>query len=318
MLSIIVPVYKAERYLGRCVDSILVQTFTNFELILVNDGSPDSSGELCEQFSAKDHRIKVFHKKNGGVSSARQLGLDNAIGEYVIHVDPDDFIEPTMLEELYSEALKENADMVICDYYKDHKGVSQYISQKPTALLPNIVMEEMLYKLHGACWNKLVKRECFVKYGIRFPMEFSLQEDLYVTLSLLKENIVIAHCPRALYHYTIGNNENSISNSYHYSENTFKEDIIKRNMFCQLMSGHPLSKDVRCLLSISMVARAYAADYFSSLEFMRRMHVYRGDVRSFKYLPIRTRFKLYASCIGLYGFLKLLSDLKKYCKHRNE
>lgn len=98
-ISVIVPVYKAEAYLHRCVDSIIAQTFTDWELLLVDDGSPDRSGDICDEYASKDARIRVFHKENGGVSSARQKGLDEAIGEYTIHADPDDWVEPTMLEE---------------------------------------------------------------------------------------------------------------------------------------------------------------------------------------------------------------------------
>ena len=103
-ISIIVPVYKAETYLSRCLDSIINQTFKNFEVLLIDDGSPDCSGEICDKYAAMDTRIRVLHKENGGVSSARQMGLDNAKGEYTIHADPDDWVEPNMLEELYKKA----------------------------------------------------------------------------------------------------------------------------------------------------------------------------------------------------------------------
>lgn len=121
-ISIIVPVYKAEPYLHRCVDSILAQTFTEWELILVDDGSPDQSGKICDEYAKKDQRVKVIHKVNGGVSSARQKGLDEARGEYTIHADPDDWAEPNMLEELYNEASKKEADMVMCDFICEYKS----------------------------------------------------------------------------------------------------------------------------------------------------------------------------------------------------
>lgn len=94
-LSVIVPVYKAEKYLHRCVESILTQTFTDFEILLIDDGSPDRSGEICDEYAKKDSRIKVFHKLNGGASDARNVGLDNAQGEYVCFVDSDDVVDPT-------------------------------------------------------------------------------------------------------------------------------------------------------------------------------------------------------------------------------
>ena len=115
VISIIVAVYKAESCLRRCVDSLLAQTFQDYEILLVDDGSPDRSGEICDEYARKDNRVRVFHKENGGVASARQCGMNNARGEYVIHADPDDWVEPNMLEELYGKAKEENADVLICD-----------------------------------------------------------------------------------------------------------------------------------------------------------------------------------------------------------
>ena len=98
LVSVIVPVYKAEKWLHRCVDSILTQTMEDFELLLIDDGSPDRSGEICDEYAAKDSRVRVFHKENGGVSSARNLGLDNAKGEYICFLDSDDWIDSETLE----------------------------------------------------------------------------------------------------------------------------------------------------------------------------------------------------------------------------
>ena len=102
-VSVIVPVYKAENYLCHCVDSLLAQTFPDFEILLIDDGSPDHSGDICDEYARKDSRVRVFHKENEGVSSTRQCGIDNAKGEYTIHADPDDWVEPDMLEELYKK-----------------------------------------------------------------------------------------------------------------------------------------------------------------------------------------------------------------------
>ena len=209
-ISVIVPVYKAEAYLHRCVDSILAQTFQDFEVLLIDDGSPDRSGEICDEYARKDRRVRVFHKENGGVSSARQCGMDHAQGEYTIHADPDDWVEPMMLEELYKKAKEEDADMVICDYFVEERKKTKRIIQKPSALDHNVVLEELFQQLHGSCWNKLVRRACYKEFGVKFPLELSCCEDLYVNACLAAEDIRITYLNKAFYHYDQVINGNSL------------------------------------------------------------------------------------------------------------
>ena len=116
-LSIIVPVYKVEQYLNRCVDSILNQTYRNIEIVLVDDGSPDRSGEICDRYAKSDERVKVVHKKNGGVSSARNIGFSSSTGEYIGYVDSDDYIAPTMYEDMIDVLEKNDLDIVCCDAF---------------------------------------------------------------------------------------------------------------------------------------------------------------------------------------------------------
>lgn len=111
-VSIIVPVYKAEPYIRKCIDSILSQTFTNFELLLIDDGSPDNCGKICDEYAELDTRVHVFHKENGGVSAARNLGLDHAKGDYVCFIDSDDWIDPDMLETLIGWEQKKQTDLL--------------------------------------------------------------------------------------------------------------------------------------------------------------------------------------------------------------
>lgn len=210
-VSIIVPIYKAENYLSRCVDSILEQTFTEFELLLIDDGSPDKSGIICDEYALKDSRVRVIHKKNGGVSSARQCGMDNSLGDYTIHADPDDWVEPNMLKELYSKALEEDSDMVICDFLIERKTGQEYIKQEPSSLDNNTVLKELFLQLHGSCCNKLIRRECYKEFNIRFPNEMSLWEDGYVMFNLTMHPIKISYLPGAYYHYDNCINENSIT-----------------------------------------------------------------------------------------------------------
>ena len=211
-VSIIVPVYKAEQYINRCVNSILAQTFTDWELLLVDDGSPDKSGEICDGYAKQDKRIRVFHKENGGVSSARQKGQDEAQGEYTIHVDPDDWVEPNMLEELYRKAKEDDADMVICDYYKNTFHHQTYIKQNPSHVDCKTVLYELMFqRLHGSCWNKLIRLTCYSKYGISFPAKMNCWEDLFVNVCLLShDEMRIIYLPKAFYHYDCEMNPNSL------------------------------------------------------------------------------------------------------------
>lgn len=210
-VSIIVPVYKAEAYLHRCVDSILAQTFTEWEMILVDDGSPDRSGEICDEYAKKDSRIRVIHKENGGVSSARQRGLDESIGEYTIHADPDDWVEPTMLAEMYQKAKDEDADIVMTDFFQNKGHCQEYIGQKPKEINRKEVLRELLFQqLHGSCCNKLVRRVCYSRYGICFPYGMCCWEDLYVNVCLLTNDVKITYLPKAFYHYDCAENQNSL------------------------------------------------------------------------------------------------------------
>ena len=210
-ISIIVPVYKAETYLYRCVDSILAQTFTDWELLLIDDGSPDRSGDICDEYAQKDTRIRVIHKENGGLSSARQRGLDESIGEYTIHADPDDWVEPEMLEGLYNKAKEEDADMVICDFIYEYKTRSIICKQHLDSCDAEYILKQMFsQQLPGMCWNKLIRRECYIKYNISFPKDIIRWEDLYVICSLLMHPIKCAYLSKAFYHYDQIVNNNSI------------------------------------------------------------------------------------------------------------
>ena len=181
LISVIVPIYNAENYLHRCLDSILAQTLTDFELILVNDGSTDCSGKICDEYALKDNRIKVIHKSNGGVASARQMGVDNALGNYTIHADPDDWVEPTMLEELYKKAIEKDADMVICDFYVQTCNTCITRTQRISEESSDATLLALLsHKLHGSLWNKQIRLECYKKFNIRFLEGLNFCEDYLV------------------------------------------------------------------------------------------------------------------------------------------
>lgn len=297
-ISVIVPVYKAEAYLHRCVDSLLAQTFTDFEVLLVDDGSPDRSGAICDEYARRDSRVRVFHKENGGVSSARQYGLDNALGDYTIHADPDDWVEPDMLEALYAKATAEDADMVICDFYVEQNGTQTYRRQQPSALDHETVLRELFQQLHGSCWNKLVKRACYDTFGVRFPQDFSFCEDVYVNASLLVHDIRIAYLPKAFYHYTTDINSNSIVNRY--SKEIQRQDLRLYHSLDKLLSETSACNIFRKHEAFIITLRAFHAHIDTRKTFKEKYYQFRWHIYQNKNFGLFLKTILFLSCIGLY------------------
>lgn len=205
-ISIIVPVYNLEDYLPKCVDSILAQSFTNFELILVNDGSTDRSGEICDAYASIDHRVKVIHQKNGGVASSRNTGLEVAQGEYIGFVDNDDYINETMLELLYKNAVDHSSDIVVCDFLSVNEG--KRIESKNVDAdyrvrhYNNIEALHQLYTVNNVTfvvpWNKLYKKYLFddIKYKVG-----SINDDENIVHELLFHSHKITYIQMELYYY---------------------------------------------------------------------------------------------------------------------
>ena len=213
LISIIIPVYKVEKYLEECIDSVRNQTYTNLEIILVDDGSPDSCPRMCDDFASEDSRIRVIHKKNGGLSSARNAGLNIFNGEYVAFVDSDDVIDCEMIKNLYDSLLTTNADICCCRYYKNvNKFENLNISDFKTEIFNNIEILEDLYcnKLQNViCCNKLFKKSLFQQ--IRFP-DGKICEDIFTTYKLFYETNRVSKISYIGYFYrdTIG----SITNTF--------------------------------------------------------------------------------------------------------
>ena len=178
-ISVIVAVYKAEAYLHRCVDSLLAQTFQDFEILLIDDGSPDNSGKICDDYAKQDVRIRVFHKENEGVGSARQCGIDHARGEYTTHVDTDDWVEPTILEDLYRKAKEEDADMVLSDFFLEYRDNIKYEKQQPSSLKIKSILLDLLFndKVRVSLCGRLIRLSCYKNNNIKFPLHLKYGED---------------------------------------------------------------------------------------------------------------------------------------------
>lgn len=217
LISIIVPVYNTEKYLSKCLNSIIAQTYKNWEAILIDDGSPDNCGKICDEYATKDKRFKVIHQKNGGVSIARQTGLDNATGDYIIHCDPDDWIEPTMLEKMLNYSISQDADMVICDIIEEQASGPRYFSQHFDIPISAKEVQGLIInnKIFGSLWNKLVKTSC-VKNITFSPTNISYCEDTLFNIKVLNQEIKVVHLAKAFYHYNL-TNTGSICHSYNAS-----------------------------------------------------------------------------------------------------
>ena len=203
LISVIVPVYKVEPYLRQCVDSVLAQTYPNLEVLLVDDGSPDTCPAICDEYAEKDARVRVIHKENGGLSDARNAALDVARGDYVGFVDSDDWIAPRMFEELMATALRCRSDVTVCGYTESN-GVRD-LETKSLAAHEKVYAVEDAFRevlLTGEILvimcNKLYKRELFD--GIRFP-KGELFEDGAIFYKLFGRSRLIAHTGTVGYYY---------------------------------------------------------------------------------------------------------------------
>lgn len=203
LISVIVPVFKVENYLNRCVDSILNQTYTNFELILVDDGSPDRCGQICDDYANKDSRVKVIHKENGGLSDARNAGIDIAVGEYYTFVDSDDWAHTDYLSILYYLLKDTSADISVCSYIRtDNEKVKCDLNNTQIYELTNLEALEFLcnsfYRQMVTAWGKLYHKSLFS--DIRFPVG-KIHEDEFITYKLLYKAKKIALTTKQLLYY---------------------------------------------------------------------------------------------------------------------
>ena len=199
-VSIIVPVYNIENYIRVCVESILAQTYASLELILVDDGSKDNSGILCDEYAVIDPRVKVIHKENGGVSSARNAGLRQAKGDWIMHVDGDDWIEPDIIESLIEAAKATEADLVFSDFIK--YGPNAGNNQLPSWNSDKIdSMSRYIAYVMTTIWGSIAKRSLYIDHSLKSPEGISYCEDFHLIVRLCHYAKKIANVHRPFYHY---------------------------------------------------------------------------------------------------------------------
>ena len=259
LISVIVPIYNVEKYLKKCVDSIIAQTYTNIEIILVDDGSPDNCGVICDEYEKKDNRIRVIHKKNGGLSDARNAGLDICRGEYISFIDSDDFVAPYFLEMLYNAITQNNTCISLITHavnFLDNKKFENNITFskgltdcKIKCVSAYEILESLMYQkvLCGAQFY-LYKREIFD--NLRFPLG-CLYEDLATTYKAIIKSNKIAIVDSDVYAYRVRND--SILRKPFNNEKMIIIDITRS-----------LYKDI-CFYDLKLqnaaASRAFAANY---------------------------------------------------------
>ena len=201
VISVIVPVYNVEKYISMCIDSILAQTFKDFELLLIDDGSPDKSGEICDEYALKDSRVRVFHKENGGVCSARNLGLDNATGEWVTFIDADDWVSTGFIENLYNPILADNTIEFVqagCTNYINDKIAE--IEQKYEYLL-NDNPVYLFNHFRGLTVSKLFNLNIIRTNELNFDEKMRIGEDMAFTLDYILHIKKYCFIPEVGYYY---------------------------------------------------------------------------------------------------------------------
>lgn len=244
-ISVIVPVYKVEPYIHKCVDSILGQTFSDIQVILVDDGSPDRCGDICEEYARKDTRVQVVHKENGGLSDARNTGIPYAEAKYVIFLDSDDYIEKDMLEYLYTNIKEANADMATCGIYEVYKDRIEAQKEKDDFVCSGEDAFRCILRGHtirGEVWNKLIRKECMV--DLRFP-KGRLYEDIYYTVDLMQRVKKVAVGTKPKYYYL--HREDSITGRAYRPQLFDIIDGYTKNYQVVKRAFPSLEKEAQCL-----------------------------------------------------------------------
>ena len=282
--SVIVPIYKVEKYLVRCIEGVLSQTFSDFELILVDDGSPDNCPAICDEYAKKDNRITVIHKENGGLVSARQAGIKIAKGEYVFHLDADDGVEKDALESAFEIISKTNADIVSFSYrnYKNgqvsepvndvldeglynRKDIEEHIFPK---LLADKNMQHSLYFL----WGRAIKRSLATENQLNVSTEISLGEDLVciVPCMLQAQKVYVSHKP--IYLYTV--RDESMSKSFNTRQITLISSVVEFLRELEVPQNIDFDGQIArysFFMSFAILAAAAEGNHFDAIEELKKL-----------------------------------------------
>ena len=304
-VSIIVPVYNVEKYFDKCIESILGQTYKNIEIIIVDDGTKDNCGKKADEYAQKDSRIKVFHKENGGVSSARNYGVRHASGEYCAFVDSDDYVTEDFIKVMITLANNTNADIIMCNYYNCYVNRNRQSSKlKKYEQIKEFTSDEFLDRLYcypgsfSFVWNKLFRRDLF--QNIEF--EDMLCEDSQIMLSLVDRSKRILLTPKILYYYRRRKSSmiNGKQETVLYYEMKWLENHMKRLKASNREHLFLMAQK----LYISKILEKYC--YCQKQTRNKLKYIVRKEMRSFKKnkeFPIKVRIKYYFASLNpsIYG-----------------
>ncbi len=239
LVTIVLPIYNVEKYLKRCIQSVVNQTYRNLEIILVDDGSPDNCPSICDEWAKKDNRIKVVHKANAGLGMARNTGIDNATGEYIFFLDSDDCVDETLVEKCVASAQENNSDVVVFsrhNVYDDGRTVSRKI-HVPTMLFDNAgIVNELLPSMFTyrmgfgvSAWSKMYRLDTLKHSNVRFRSEREIiSEDAYFALEYYPRIAAVSVVPECLYYYYKRND--SLSRSYKPDRQTRNDDFLQKSL----------------------------------------------------------------------------------------
>lgn len=299
-LSMIVPIFNMEKYLNEFLESIISQGFEDIEFLLINDGSTDSSLDICKYYAARDSRIKIYSKVNGGVASARQFGLEKARGEYVIHADPDDYLPNNALELMIVEIKSTNSDICIGSYSVLYPNESTQVIVNKIDNSNEFIRKLALDEIHGSLWNKMIRST--IAKEVSFLPNLNFMEDKLYLLKILNRNpeIKITHIKDVVYYYR--QRSGSYTNEIGYgSIENFKKSS---GLIIEFLSDILDSKDVEKIEDIVKVKVALSSD-ISNVDMDKLW------MRVFK----NSNFKWHIRLIALFLFFKIKHPLFFYKKY---
>lgn len=315
LISIIVPVYNVESYLDKCINSIINQSYKNLEIILVNDGSTDSSIEICNFYALKDSRIKIINKANGGLSDARNCGLEVAKGEYIAFIDSDDWVDEDLYKILYELIVKYNSDISVCSFKKAISEEVKLNNINNEAVYINMTALEKIYDNDGVdmvvAWNKLFKKDLLI--GEKFP-NGKIHEDVYLIPRLLYKAKSIAYTNKELIYYRV--NPNSITNSkFNLKRLDYLEALESISMFYKDNNLDELYiksviTQTEAILSISMDVKKSLKSRANEIFKMFIEKINENELIIKKYMSKKTKLKikLFKNSPNLFVNLFLLKD----------